>query len=383
MADPAWLDERLSEWRRRGLERELRPSPPLSPDVLNFADNDYLNLSRHPDVIAAATTALHTDGAGARASRVMAGNLACHRLLEQQLARLKGFPDALLFGSGFLANLGIMTALAERGDAVLIDRLAHASLIDGARLSGARILRFRHNDPEHLQALLRKTPATRRRLVVTESVFSMDGDQAPLRPLARAAEDAGAMFLVDEAHATGVFGEAGAGLAHSELLGDMPSVVIGTLSKALGSYGGFTVCSDAMRTYLIQRARSFTYSTALPPAAAAAAQAALNVCQRQPHPGHELLRRANRFRKRLQTGGANTGASASQIVPVMLGDNMYALRLAEELRRHNIFCLAIRPPTVPPGCARIRFSITSRHHDADLDRTADLTLDIMRRNGLC
>ncbi len=382
MNDPAWLDARLNDWRRRGLERELWTAPPSSSDILNFADNDYLDLSRHPDVIAGAITALQNNGTGARASRVMAGNLPCHRTLERRLADLKGYPDALLFGSGFLANLGVMTALAGRGDAVLIDRLAHASLIDGARLSGARIWRFKHNDPDHLHALLQQIPETARRLVVTESVFSMDGDRAPLRTIAQVAANGNALLLFDEAHATGVFGEAGAGLMHPGETEDQPTVVIGTLSKALGAYGGFAVCSDKMRTYLIQRARSFTYSTALPPAAVGAALAALDICRREPQPGRELLRRAARFRKHLQAGGANTGASASQIVPVMLGDNTHALQLADALRRHNIFCLAIRPPTVPAGSARIRFSVTLRHQDADLDRTADRTLDIMRRHGL-
>lgn len=379
MNDPAWLDAWLDAWRQRGLERELWSLPQdAASGLLNFADNDYLDLSRHRDVIAGAVNAVKEAGTGARASRVMAGNLACHHALEERLARHKGIPGVLLFGSGFLANLGVMTALAGRDDTILIDRLAHASLIDGARLSGARIRRFQHNDPDHLEALLKRVPPASRRLVVTESVFSMDGDLAPLQAMARVAAGAGAILIVDEAHATGVFGDAGAGLLHPGDVADQPVLVIGTLSKALGAYGGFVACSRKMRTYLIQRARSFTYSTALPPAAAGAALAALDVCRDNPSMGKDLLRRAARFRDRLRRAGASTGASQSQIVPVMLRDNEQALRLAGALRESNIFCLAIRPPTVPAGGARIRFSVTLRHQETDLDQTADLTLDIMR-----
>lgn len=376
MVDPVWLEAALADWRRRGLERSLG-SVPAVPDVLNFADNDYLGLSRHPAVLAGAMAAMREDGTGARASRVMAGNLPGHQVLEQRLASLKGAPAALLFGSGFLANLGVLTALIGRGDTVLLDRLAHASLVDGARLSGARLLRFQHNDPDHLQALLQRASAGQRRLVVTESVFSMDGDLAPLAEIAAVAAAGDAMLLVDEAHATGVFGFAGAGLFHPAESRYPVAIAMGTLSKALGSYGGFVVCSEMMRTYLIQRARSFTYSTALPPGAVGAALAAIDICAEQPELAPELLSRAARFRQRLQQSGVDTGRSDSQIVPVMLGDTARAVRLAEALRQRRIICPAIRPPTVPPGGARLRFSITLRHTPAEIDGAADTLLDLI------
>ncbi len=380
MTDPAWLSAALTNWRQRGLERCLMPPPSAASDhVLNFADNDYLNLSRHPDLIAAAAAALAADGTGARASRVMAGNLDCHRNLEKRLAERKGFPDALLFGSGFLANLGVLSALVGRGDTILMDRLAHASLVDGARLSGARLVRFRHNDPDHLDALMHDLPPGRRRLIVTESVFSMDGDTAPIDAIAGIARAGDALLLIDEAHATGVFGDRGAGRLLPSQFADQAVIAVGTLSKALGAYGGFVTCTETMRTYLIQRARSFTYSTALPAAVIGAALAALDICGREPSPGRELLSRAARFRERLQRGGADTGHSQSQIVPVMLGDNQRALQVADALRRQQVFCLAIRPPTVPSGSARIRFSISLRHSVHDLERVAEITLNVLEK----
>ncbi len=381
MPDPSWLQRDLANWRREGLERSLQTTN-MTGKALQFADNDYLGLSRHPAVIKGAQTALKTDGAGARASRLMAGNLPCHAALERRLALMKECDQALLFGSGFLANLGVITTLAGRGDAVFIDRLAHASLVDGARLSGARLHRFRHNDPQHLRLLLQRTQSGKRLLIITESVFSMDGDLAPLADIAAAASEYNALLMVDEAHATGVFGHCGSGLFHPGKLRDTAAVATGTLSKALGAYGGFVACSRAMRNYILQRARPFMYSTALPPAVIGAADAALEICRSHPGMGELLLRRAARFRENLRCGGADTGNSESQIVPVILGKNQHALQMATALRRHRIFCMAVRPPTVPPGSARIRFSVTLRHSESELDHVAELTLHLLEKKEL-
>jgi len=262
-----------------------------------------------------------------------------------------------------------VTALAGRGDHVFLDRLCHASLVDAAVLSRAELHRFRHNDPEHLAALLAAASGGRR-LVVTESVFSMDGDTAPLRELAAAAKSAGAMMLVDEAHATGVLGPGGAGLVRDLGLESCVTISMGTLSKALGGYGGFLACSEPVRDWLVNRARAFIYSTALPPAACGSALGALNVLERTPDLGCRLLERAAGFRERLRALGFETGASVTPIIPVLLGENDRALRLAAALREQGILAPAIRPPTVPAGTARLRLSVTLAHSEEDLAAAA-------------
>jgi 8-amino-7-oxononanoate synthase len=349
--------------------------------LLNFSGNDYLDLARHPRVIEAAATALQEYGAGATASRLVTGTLPLHDELERRLAAFKGYPAALVFGSGYLTNAGVISAVAGPGDLVLADRLAHASLLDAAVLSRARLLRFHHNDPTHVDDLLTQHPA-RRRLVVTESVFSMDGDLAPLPDLAAVSMKHGAMLMVDEAHATGVFGPGGAGLISEHRLWNSVNLSMGTTSKALGGYGGFLSCSEAMRHWLINRARAFIYSTAPAPAAIGAALGALIVLAKQPGLGADLLSRAALFRNRLAEAGLDTLNSASQIVPLKVGDNAKALSLSQRLREAGILAVAIRPPTVPAGTARLRFSISLAHAPADLEEAADRIIAAARAEGL-
>jgi 7-keto-8-aminopelargonate synthetase-like enzyme len=264
---------------------------------------------------------------------------------------------------------------------VFVDRLAHASLVDAAVLSRAGIRRFRHNDAAHLDALLRDCPATGRRLVLTESVFSMDGDLAPLADLAEAAGRHEAMLLVDEAHATGVFGPGGSGCIRAAGLEDRINLSMGTLSKALGSQGGFAACSTEWRALLVNNARSFIYSTGLAPASAGAAIGALEILERDPGMGARLLLRAAAVRDCLKAAGLNTGASASQIIPVIVGDTERAVRVMRRLRDAGMLAVAIRPPTVPAGTARIRLSITLEHTDADLARLTDAVIDAVRRES--
>ncbi len=351
-------------------------------EFLNFASNDYLNLAHHPWVVESAARALQTAGAGAGASRLVTGTLELPLELERRLAAFKQYPAALVFGSGYLANVGIITALLDHHDHAFADRLAHASLLDGIRMSGARLHRFRHNQPGHLADLLAATPPGVRRLVVTESVFSMDGDLAPLPALATVCRTQGAMLLVDEAHATGVFGPGGAGRVRELDLESDVNLAMGTLSKALGGYGGFVACSAIMRDWLVNRARAFIYTTAPPPAALGAALGALNVLEQEPGRGAELLRRAERFRESLRAGGLETQHSASPIIPVMIGDNERALRIAARLRAAGILVVAIRPPTVPPGTARLRFSVTLAHQDGELAWAADTIARIVRETPL-
>ena len=378
--------EALAGLRAQALERSLAVNTPANGRIerggevlVNFASNDYLGLARHPEVVAGAESALRQYGTGAASSRLVTGTLPCHEALETALAELKGHARALVFSSGYHANLAAVTALAGRGDCVFLDRLCHASLIDGAILSRADLRRFGHNDAGHLDDLLKKAPARCKRLVVTESVFSMDGDTAPLQDICRVAEARGAMLMVDEAHATGVQGPGGAGLISKLGLQGGVNLGMGTLSKALGGLGGFLACSETMMAWLVNVARPFIFSTALPPAAAGAALAALAVLKKQPGLGASLLERAARFRARLNAAGIDTGSSTTQIVPVMAGSNQGALDLAAALRARGIFAAAIRPPTVPDGTARIRLSITLEHSPDVLDRAADAIIECAGR----
>jgi len=349
--------------------------------VLNLSTNDYLNLSRHPLVLARARQALDTYGAGATASRLITGTLPLHEELEQRLAILKGYPAALLFGAGYLTNCGALDALLGRGDAVFADRLSHASLLDAARMTGARLHRFAHNDPDALRKLLERHAAPRR-LIVTESVFSMDGDTAPLRAIGELATAHGALLLVDEAHATGVCGPRGSGEIAAQDARAFVNLSMGTLSKALGGYGGFIACSEAMRTWLVNRARSFIYTTAPPPPVVGAALGALDALDLDPDMGARLLARAHAFRARLQEAGLDTDASCTHIIPVRAGANDTALRWAARLRERGIVAVAIRPPTVPQGQARLRLSLSLAHTDDDLDRAAHEIITAARAEGV-
>ena len=297
--------------------------------------------------------------------------LALHGELEAELASWSGREAALVFGSGFLTNLGVIAALASPGTVIFEDRLNHASLIDGARLSGARLVRYRHNDVGHLESLLLRHEGAARRLVVSDSLFSMDGDVAPVEALGRACRSAGAWLIVDEAHAMGVFGEHGAGCCAGLPADAQPFAITGTFSKSLGGYGGFVAGDAVLMTLLINRARSFIYSTGLPPASVAGALAAIRLIRREGERGEALLRRAEYFRSELGRHGFDTSPSCSQIVPVMLGENRRALAASEALLEEGVLCTAIRPPTVPRGTARLRFSVTLGHDEALLRGAAE------------
>lgn len=372
-----WMESALKELKAGGLERSLvvyshEGDAPLAKggERVDFSSNDYLGLARHPVVLACARQAIQREGAGATASRLVSGTRVCHEELERTLAAFKGYPEALVFGSGYTANVGLITSLVGRNDHVFIDRLAHASLVDATVLSRAKVHRFRHNDPEDLQRLMRACAAGGRRLMVTESVFSMDGDVAPVAELAAVAEAGGAMALIDEAHATGVFGPGGAGVVRESGCESWINCSMGTLSKALGGYGGFVACSEVMRRWFVHKARSFIYSTALPPAMAGAALGALTCLGQRPEMGRELLDRAARFRSRLRELGLDTGHSQSQIIPVLVGDNERAVRLHRRLMEQGILAAVIRPPTVPRGTARLRLAVTLNHSPELLEQVA-------------
>lgn len=344
---------------------------------LNFSSNDYLDLAGDSRLKETAAEAIRSWGCGSTGSRLMCGHLELHAALEERLAELFGYESSLLFGSGFLANLGVVSALAQPGDLILLDRLDHASLIDGIRLSSAKWKRFHHNDMDQLRALLRGHEGKGRCFVVVESVFSMDGDIAPLEEIAQLAAAAGAFLMVDEAHAIGVFGPHGGGICRR--LGLRPDLITGTLSKSLGGYGGFAACSARIREWLINKSRSFIFSTALPPASVAAALRAVEIFYQEPGIGERLLSNARFFHDRLEEKGLKLLPFESQIIPILIGENEGAVRLAEALWQEGLYVKAIRPPTVPPGTSRLRLSVTLAHSRDDLAAAAETIAAMARR----
>jgi 8-amino-7-oxononanoate synthase len=334
--------------------------------VVCLCSNNYLGLANHPAVVEAARRAARDLGVGAGASRLVSGSMRVHHDFEDRLAAFKKTEAALLFNSGYHANIGVIAALAGEGDAVFSDALNHASLIDGCRLSRATVRVYRHCDVGHLEDLLAATPA-RRRLIVTDSIFSMDGDCAPLCEICSLADRFGALVMADEAHATGVVGPTGTGLA--ELLGvsDRVDVQMGTLGKALGSFGGYIAGSHALIDYLTNTVRTFIYATALPPPVVAAAGAALDIVVREPARRESVMRNARRLRSGLRGMGYSVPGGAGHIVPVLIGDAGATMQTAEELLLFGVLARGIRPPTVPPGTARIRATVMATHTDTDID----------------
>ncbi len=356
----------LARIEKDGLTRRLQLR---RSDMLEFSSNDYLGLADHPRLKEASIKAIEMWGSSVAASRLMSGNIGLHEQLENRLARLTGMESALLFGSGFLANTGLLSSITSRDDLVFADRLNHASLVDGASLSRAGVFRYRHCDMDHLEYFLANRTCSGNRFIVTDSLFSMDGDIAPIRKLEELSLCYDCNLIIDEAHAVGVFGNGG-GICRE--YGVRPHAVIGTLSKALGSYGGFVAGNAELIKYLINNARTFIYSTGLPPAAPAAALKALDIIESQPDSGRKLLEMAADFRGMIEFSGFSTSPSESQIVPVHVGENRKAVAFSEYLERNGVSAVAIRPPTVPAGTARIRLSVTLRHSRKDLSYAAEV-----------
>jgi 8-amino-7-oxononanoate synthase len=365
----AWIDDALAALDQQTLRRRLvshagRQGPRLTIDgreLINFGSNDYLGLAADPRLAAAAAEAAGKEGWGAGASPMVVGHGESHRRLEQRLAEFEGTEAALLFSSGFAANVGTVTALVERGDAIFADELNHASLIDGCRLSRAEVQVYPHGDMHRLAEVLASASGFRRRLIVTDTLFSMDGDVAPLADLAELARRHDCMLMVDEAHATGVFGPHGRGLVEAAGVEDGVHVRVGTLSKALGCSGGFVSGSQALIDWLTNRARPYVFSTAPPAPLAAAACAAVDIVRDEPQRRSELLSRAAELRDRLRTAGWNIGGSESQIIPFIVGQAPAAIDLAARLRERGYLVPAIRPPSVPAGRALLRLSLSYAH----------------------
>ncbi|HEX8103843.1 MAG TPA: 8-amino-7-oxononanoate synthase [Solirubrobacteraceae bacterium] len=371
------LQERLDELAELGLTRRMRVvAGPQGPrvvldgqPVLLLCSNNYLGLADHPRVREAAADAAMRWGAGAGSSRLVSGNMSLHERLEAKLAAFKGTEAALLFGSGYLANTGLVPALARRGEVVFSDALNHASIIDGCRLAGAETFVYEHGDVDHLAWGLRRAEG-RGALIVTDGVFSMDGDVAPLAEIVALAREFGVRVMVDDAHGTGAVGPGGRGaVAEAGLEGEI-DVLVGTLGKALGAYGAFVCCSATMRRFLVNSARSLIFSTGLPPAAAAAALAALELLAEQPGRVEKLQANARVLRDELAREGFEVAGSTTQIVPLVIGPADLAVRVAAEALEGGVFAQAIRPPTVPEGTSRLRLTVMASHGRGELREAA-------------
>ena len=387
------IAQRLAELERLGRARRLRlVSGPQGPTVLLdgrpvllLCSNNYLGLADHPRVREAAAEAAMRWGAGAGASRLISGTMTIHRRLEERLAGFERTQACVLFGSGYLANLGVIGALAGPEDVVFSDELNHASIIDGCRLSRAEVIVYRHLDVEHLEWSMRRQGARRsgeRRLIVTDSVFSMDGDVAPLQAIVEIARAHGARVVVDEAHATGTVGPDGRGAVAAAGLEDEIDVTIGTLGKALGSYGAYVCADEEMVRYLINCARALIFSTAPSPPAVAAALAALELLQERPHRVQRLRANALTLRRALAAEGFVVAEDDMPIVPLVLGDERAAVEMCQAAIEGGVFAQAIRPPTVPEGTSRLRLAAMASHTSADMVKATRVLAAAARKLAL-
>ena len=380
----AGIEEELRTIKAASLYRTLRrvendQGPTLRLDgrkVVNFSSNNYLGLANHPALAEAAKEAIDRYGSGAAASRLISGNMALHEELENRIAEFKGAEAALVFNSGFQVNTGILSTLTGDDDAIFSDELNHASIIDGCRLSRAKTIVYSHGDLNRLESALKQAPGARRRLIVTETIFSMDGDEAPLVGIVELSEKYGAWVMVDEAHATGLFGAGGAGVVSKLGLGDRVLVQMGTLGKALGGFGAYVAGSRALRELLINRCRSFIFTTALPPAIMATALAAIDIVAREPERRDALWHNCRQLADGLKQIGFPLASPQSPILPLVVGDAEKCMRLSGRLLENGVFAQGIRPPTVPAGTSRLRLTLMATHRPEHIDRALEVFAEI-------
>jgi 8-amino-7-oxononanoate synthase len=373
------IQNELQAIRNASLYRSLRrvendQGPTLMLDgheVINFSSNNYLGIANHPALAEAAKKAIDRYGCGSGASRLISGNMTLHEELETKLAAFKGSEAALVFNSGFQANTGILSTLAGDGDAILSDALNHASIIDGCRLSRAKTIVYAHGALHQLEEGLKQVTSARRKLIVTESIFSMDGDEAPLGGIVELAEKYDAMVMVDEAHATGIFGTNGAGVVAKLGLAERVAVQMGTLGKALGGFGAYIAGSCALRELLINRCRSFIFTTSLPPAVMAMAIAAIDLVEREPERREILWKNCRALQEGLKNLGFSPGESQSPIMPIIIGDVTKCMQFSERLLEKSVFVQGIRPPTVPPGTSRLRITLMATHTRDHINRAIE------------
>ncbi|BFT69989.1 8-amino-7-oxononanoate synthase [Paenibacillus sp. P36] len=395
-----WMEQELVSLEEASLKRSLRASSAIAglpgrmfrgtgannlPNLLNLSGNDYLGLSQHPAMIEAMREVLLQEGVGAGASRLVTGNRPAYTELEEAIADWQSCEAALVFANGYMANTGVIRAVVGRDDVVFSDQLNHASIVDGILMSRAELARYRHNDMEHLGALLHKHRDRKRKLIVTDAVFSMDGDQARLEDLILLKQEYGAMLMVDEAHSGGIYGRHGEGLCHVRGVKDEVDIHMGTFSKAFGAYGAYVCGSRTLIDFLVNKARTLIYSTAMPPALVAGIAQALVLVQQEHWRRERLYANLRSFRSHLEKFGFLLGIGDSPIVPMIVGDNETALRFSAALEEKGIAAVAIRPPTVQEGTARIRFSLSAAHTDKELRdaaaciREVGLQLGVMGR----
>ncbi|MBB6175606.1 8-amino-7-oxononanoate synthase [Anoxybacillus tengchongensis] len=350
--------------------------------LFNLSSNNYLGLANDERLIHASIEATRRYGVGATASRLVVGNHPLYEQAEEALIRWKGCEAALIVNSGYTANIGILSSLAGRDAIIFSDKWNHASIVDGAILSRAEVRRYRHADMDHLETLLKKAERHKRKIIVTDTIFSMDGDVAPLRDLVMLKETYGAMLVVDEAHASGVYGKNGEGMAHELQLAQHIDIHMGTCSKALGAYGAYVTGKRVFIDYLMNTMRPFIFTTALPPSVLGAICAAVDIVQHEITLRHHLHALSNYFRTRLQQVGFHIGESTTHIVPIIVGDNERALAFSAQLRERGIAAVAIRPPTVPEGTARIRFSLMATMTNQQIDWALSHIFEVGKEMGL-
>lgn len=351
-------------------------------EYINLCSNNYLGLANHPSLKEAAISAIRNYGTGAAASRLVSGNMEVHEMLEKITAEFKHTEDTLLFNTGYMANAGIIHALAGEGDAIFSDELNHASIVDGCRLSKADVFIYRHRDAEHLKSLIsrsmeRSNRGHRRRIIITESVFSMDGDIAPLTDIIEIAGRYEAILIVDDAHATGVLGKTGRGSFERFGINNNSHIQMGTYSKALGSFGAYIAGNKTVKDYLINKARSFIYTTSLPPSVVAASIAAISILQENNMLVEKVRENTTIFREGLRALGYNTMKSETPIIPVFTGDIEKTILFSQRLFDEGIYATPIRPPTVPEGSCRIRTTVTAEHSKSDIEHC----IEVFRRVG--
>ena len=384
----SFLQTELKNLRDKGLYRSLRRvegdqgSTLLIDDreVINFSSNNYLGLANHPALRAAAKEAIDRYGCGSGASRLISGNMTLHEELEDKIAELKGTEGALVFNSGFQANTGVIPVLVGKGDVILSDALNHASIIDGCRLSRSEVVVYGHCNMDQLELALKQAPVRGRKLIVTESLFSMDGDEAPLADIVSLAEKYGATVMVDEAHATGVYEPNGAGLVAKLGLGDRILIQMGTLGKALGGFGAYIAGTKALRELLINRCRSFIFTTSLPPAVMAISIAALDLVKKEPQRRQELRENSEQLRAGLKALGFMLGDSRSQILPLMVGDAARCMQLSELLLENGVFAQGIRPPTVPVYTSRLRITLMATHTPEQINQALQIFAEVAQKS---
>ena len=377
----SFIDEALDGLKKRDLYRTLRTCSQFKysrlvldrKELINFSSNNYLGLAGDPILKKAACDAIEKYGCGSTASRLMCGNLVLNEELEKRIAGFKRTEAALIFSSGYMANIGAISALMGRQDVIFADKDNHASLVDGCILSRAKLLRYSHNDVKSLEQILKNAGKYGKRLIVTDSIFSMDGDIAPLPEIVKLAKKYDCMVMIDDAHATGVLGRTGRGsVEYFDIPEEDIDIHMGTFGKALGSFGAYVAGSKKLKEFLINKARSFIFTTALPPSVIGSVIAGISILERDNTRIKTLNKNATYFRNQLRKEGFNILDTKTQIIPLIVGENGKAIQFSKFLAQNGIFAVPIRPPTVPPNTARIRFSITVAHSKEELDCTIEI-----------